>query len=67
MPDAVISVDGLVKNYRAGMRRSIVHAVRGLSLTVPRGSIVAFVGPNGAAVYPALGCVFFTRRDLKFS
>ena len=48
MPDAVISVDGLVKNYRAGMRRSIVHAVRGLSLTVPRGSIVAFVGPNGA-------------------
>src|SRR5687768_3364927 len=48
MADAVISVDGLVKNYRAGMRRSIVHAVRGLSLTVPRGSIVAFVGPNGA-------------------
>jgi ABC-2 type transport system ATP-binding protein len=48
MSDAVISVDGLVKNYRAGMRRSIVHAVRGLSLTVPRGSIVAFVGPNGA-------------------
>src|SRR5687767_15188558 len=48
MADAVISVEGLVKNYRAGMRRSIVHAVRGLSLTVPRGSIVAFVGPNGA-------------------
>src|SRR5687767_8598012 len=48
MADAVISVDGLVKNYRAGMRRTIVHAVRGLSLTVPRGSIVAFVGPNGA-------------------
>jgi ABC-2 type transport system ATP-binding protein len=46
--EAVISVDGLVKNYRAGMRRSVVHAVRGLSLNVPRGSIVAFVGPNGA-------------------
>src|SRR5687768_4711582 len=30
------------------MRRSIVQAVRGLSLTVPRGSVVAFVGPNGA-------------------
>jgi ABC-2 type transport system ATP-binding protein len=48
MPDAVISVEGLVKNYRSGMRRSLVHAVRGLSLTVPKGSIVAFVGPNGA-------------------
>jgi ABC-2 type transport system ATP-binding protein len=48
VPEAVIAVEGLVKNYRAGMRRSIVHAVRGLSLTVPRGSIVAFVGPNGA-------------------
>ena len=48
MAEAVIAVDNLVKNYRAGVRRSIVHAVRGLSLTVPRGSIVAFVGPNGA-------------------
>ena len=48
MAEAVISVEGLVKNYRAGMRRSIVQAVRGLSLTVPRGAIVAFVGPNGA-------------------
>ena len=48
MTDAVIVVDSLVKNYRAGVRRNLVHAVRGLSLTVPRGSIVAFVGPNGA-------------------
>ena len=48
MAEPVIAVDGLVKNYRAGMRRSVVQAVRGLSLTVPRGSIVAFVGPNGA-------------------
>ena len=48
MSAAVISVDNLVKNYRAGVRRSVVRAVRGLSLTVPRGSIVAFVGPNGA-------------------
>ena len=48
MAEPVIAVDGLVKNYRAGVRRNLVHAVRGLSLTVPRGSIVAFVGPNGA-------------------
>ena len=48
MTEPVIVVDSLVKNYRAGVRRNLVHAVRGLSLTVPRGSIVAFVGPNGA-------------------
>ena len=48
MVDAVISVEGLVKNYRTGLRRTVVHAVKGLSLTVPRGAIVAFVGPNGA-------------------
>jgi ABC-type multidrug transport system ATPase subunit len=46
--EAVIQVGGLVKTYRTGVRRTSVHAVRGLSLTVPRGSIVAFVGPNGA-------------------
>ena len=46
--EPVIAVDRLVKDYRAGLRRKTVQAVRGLSLTVPRGSIVAFVGPNGA-------------------
>ena len=48
MSDPVISVDGLSKSYRAGLRRRRVNAVNGLSLTVRRGSIVAFVGPNGA-------------------
>jgi ABC-2 type transport system ATP-binding protein len=46
--DAVIAVDGLRKTYRSGVRRRPVQAVKGLSLTVRRGSIVAFVGPNGA-------------------
>ena len=33
---------------RVGIRWERVHAVRGLSLTVPRGAVVAFVGPDGA-------------------
>ena len=69
MSDAVISVDGLVKNYRAGMRRSIVHAVRGISLTVPRGSIVAFVGPNGAGktttIHTVLGFIKPTSGQVR--
>jgi ABC-2 type transport system ATP-binding protein len=69
LSDAVISVDGLVKNYRAGMRRSIVHAVRGISLTVPRGSIVAFVGPNGAGktttIHTVLGFIKPTSGQVR--
>ena len=69
MTDAIISVESLVKNYRAGMRRSIVHAVRGISLTVPRGSIVAFVGPNGAGktttIHTVLGFIKPTSGQVR--
>jgi ABC-2 type transport system ATP-binding protein len=46
--DPVISIQGLTKTYRTGVRLTPVHAVRNLTLRVPAGSIVAFVGPNGA-------------------
>jgi ABC-2 type transport system ATP-binding protein len=46
--DAVVAIEGLTKTYRAGVRLKPVHAVRNLTLRVPRGSIVACVGPNGA-------------------
>jgi ABC-2 type transport system ATP-binding protein len=48
MPEPVIEIQGLTKTYRSGIRRTPVHAVRNVSLTVPSGAIVAFVGPNGA-------------------
>ena len=48
MSEAVIEIQNLTKTYRTGLRRSQVFAVRNLSLTVKKGSIVAFVGPNGA-------------------
>jgi ABC-2 type transport system ATP-binding protein len=40
--DAVLEVRGLTKRYGA------VHALRGIDLTVRRGSIYGFIGPNGA-------------------
>jgi ABC-2 type transport system ATP-binding protein len=46
--DPVIDIHGLTKIYRSGLRRTPVHAVKNLTLTVERGAIVAFVGPNGA-------------------
>jgi len=48
MSEFVIQIENLTKTYRTGLRRSHVFAVRNLSLSVKKGSIVAFVGPNGA-------------------
>lgn len=45
--DAVLLVQGAGKRYRRG-RDKDRWAVRGLSLSVRRGSITALVGPNGA-------------------
>jgi ABC-2 type transport system ATP-binding protein len=44
----VIEVKDLRKAYRTPLRRRQVHALQGISFTVPPGEIFAFVGPNGA-------------------
>lgn len=47
--ETVIQVDGLEKTYSSGLlRRRKVHALRGISLSVPRGRIFGLLGPNGA-------------------
>ena len=42
----LLKVDRLVKRFGAGA--NLKHAVRGVSFTVPRGEVLAFLGPNGA-------------------
>ena len=45
----MIRVDRLCKTYREGLfSRGQVNALRGVDLTVPRGSIFGLLGPNGA-------------------
>ena len=48
MPDTVVSIRGLKKEYRQGFFMRRVMAVRDVSFDVERGSIFGFVGPNGA-------------------
>jgi ABC-2 type transport system ATP-binding protein len=46
--DALIRVEGLEKEFRLGLLRRRVQAVKGVSFEVERGSIFGFLGPNGA-------------------
>ncbi len=48
MPEPVLVIDNLTKEYRADIRKKRVRAVEGLSLEVGRGELFGFVGPNGA-------------------
>ena len=42
----IIEATGLTKTYKS--KTGPVHALAGLDLTVPRGTVKAILGPNGA-------------------
>jgi ABC-2 type transport system ATP-binding protein len=48
VPEALIRVEALHKEFRLGLLRRRVAAVKGVSFAVERGDIFGFLGPNGA-------------------
>jgi len=48
MPTDLIVATALEKRFRLGLTRKSVHAVQGISFSVPAGDIFGFLGPNGA-------------------
>jgi len=48
LPDYAIEAEGLVKIYPATKTTAEMHALKGLDLKIPRGSIFGLLGPNGA-------------------
>ncbi|WP_108859984.1 ABC transporter ATP-binding protein [Ruegeria sp. Alg231-54] len=48
MTDAAIRIDGLRKTYRGGKGQPAKQALKGIDLSIPRGSVFGLLGPNGA-------------------
>jgi ABC-2 type transport system ATP-binding protein len=47
-PDYAVEIRQLEKTYRASGRAPAKHAVKGVDLAIPRGSLFGLLGPNGA-------------------
>ncbi len=48
LPEYAIEAKGLVKTYPAMRGAPAMHALKGIDLQIPRGSIFGLLGPNGA-------------------
>ena len=48
MTDNAIEIHGLKKTYAATGRSPAKEALKGIDLSIPRGSIFGLLGPNGA-------------------
>ncbi len=68
-PEAAIEVKNLSKTYKSAYGQPEKHALKDVSLTIPRGSFFALLGPNGAGkstfINILAGLVVKTSGDAK--
>jgi len=65
VPEAVIDIQGLTKTYRAGLRRTPVHAVRNLAIAYQEARTRLSTNLVYGVVYFFVGVLLFTRRDVR--
>jgi len=61
----MIEIQGLKKDYTLG--KTIVHAIRGIDLTVSEGEFISVVGPSGSGkttLLNIIGCVDFATEGI---
>ncbi|MEY4033075.1 MAG: hypothetical protein RL492_269 [Verrucomicrobiota bacterium] len=58
---SAISVQGLTKDFRVGLRGLKLRAVDNLSLEIPRGQVFGLLGPNGCGKSTTLKIVLGRR------
>jgi putative ABC transport system ATP-binding protein len=63
MPDRVVVVDDVHKAYRLG--GGVMWALKGLSLSVERGDVIAIMGPSGSGKSTLLNLVGLLDRPTK--
>jgi ABC-2 type transport system ATP-binding protein len=57
MAATVLSVQGLKKTYKRGLRAKPVHALKGVSFNISAGTITGFLGANGAGKTTTIKCL----------
>jgi len=70
MTATVLSVQGLKKTFRRGLRAKPVQALKGISFSISAGSITGFLGANGAGKTTTIKCLlnlaFADEGEVRF-
>jgi len=68
-PEAIVRVEGLVKDFRPGFGRRKTRVLKGIDFEVREGEVFGFIGPNGAGKTTTLkvlmGLIHATAGDAR--
>ncbi|MBX9766599.1 MAG: ABC transporter ATP-binding protein [Bdellovibrionales bacterium] len=57
MSDSVVEISDLRKSYRVGFFQKSVEVLKGVTFSIPKGTVTGFLGKNGAGKTTTIKCV----------